>query len=104
MSVWRIDLPERDGWYLCRDETGLRVRAFGKERWWTDLGRGNGLDGWATSIDPIIHYEWIGWVGDVEKDKPSVPQAVRNLNPDARDVVMREAVDVYTQFLKEVDK
>lgn len=94
---WKTTLPDRKGWYLCRDENGLRVRAFGNGLWWIDLGRGNGKDGWASCVDPPQFYEWIGYVGDVMKDKPSVPQAVRNLEPSARDQVMREAADVVAE-------
>lgn len=96
-AKWNRDYPARRGWYLVRKSDGeLCVRAFGNGMWWTDMGRGNGKDGWlGHGTDPS--YEWIGYVGDVFKDKPSVPQAVRNLNPAARELVMREAADVYAE-------
>ena len=72
---WKREYPRRKGWYLVRKSDGeLAVRAFGKGQWWTDMGRGNGKDGWLGHVtDP--GYEWLRRVGDIEKDKPSLEAA-----------------------------
>jgi hypothetical protein len=87
--------PTKKGWYIVRyrDEPDrVFIRAWGNGMWWTDLGRGNGKDGWMGSAGR--NYEWLGPCGDVMKDAPNYPQAVRNLPEDQRNALMEYAADV----------
>lgn len=84
------------GWYIVRylDEPDrVMIRAWGNGMWWTDLGRGNGKDGWIGSPEGR-RYEWLGPCGDVMKDAPNYPQAVRNLPEDQRNALMEYSADV----------
>ena len=68
--------PPCDGWYLVEADhfDSPRLRAYGNGMWWTDLGRGDGLDGWlGHHSDP--GYRWAGPVCDVMNPKPTIDDA-----------------------------
>ena len=94
-TPFRKGEPRRKGWYIVQmqdDHSDIRIRAWGSGMWWTDMGRGNGKDGWVGSPGGRP-YLWLGPCGDVMKDKPSYPQAVRNLPSKQRDSLMEWAAE-----------
>jgi hypothetical protein len=98
---WKTNLPGTPGWYLTRQDGKLRVRAYGKGAWWIDLGRGDGKDGWACCVDPVLHYEWLDRVAPIDDPKPSIPQAIRRLSVLKQRFIMEQAADVYASAMKD---
>lgn len=96
-SPFRTGEPTEKGWYIvrrCGETDRVMIRAWGNGCWWTDLGRGYGKDGWMGHVSSIEIYEWLGPCGDMMKDAPNYPQAVRNLPEDQRNALMEYSADL----------